>query len=190
MTIDVLKTLRNDSKCNSNAQTVPVRRVSSVRRSLFGDVDHEKSMSFLKKELDAIAESQKKRWNFDFTNEKPLHDSCEYEWTPVQADEIVPKPYALSRLPYLYEHTENSPLSSDKSDSCLPTTQQSSRLQVQQVTMSKTKLKQTLIDGELKWKFFITISTYLSFISLYANRRTATLSNVDRRLREYSQRQR
>lgn len=130
MTIDILKTLPNNTKCAS--VSAPVRRVSSVRRSLFGEVDHDDCMNFLKKELDAIAESQKKKWNFDFSIEKPT-DSTEFEWTPVQPDEPIPKPYALTRLPYLYEHTENSP----------------SKVQQNEVTMSKT-LRQTYLDGKLK----------------------------------------
>lgn len=139
MTIDVLKTISMDSKC---VTVVPVRQ--SVRRSLFGKVNHDESLEFLRKELDAIAESQKKRWNFDFQDEKPL-EPCNYEWTPVKVNDIVPRPYALSRLPYLYEHTESSTACDQQQ--CLPTNQSQSRSQV-----TKTKLKQTLIDGYIKSK--------------------------------------
>ena len=142
MTIDVLKTLPNDSKYVNG--TVPVR--PSVRRSLFGKVNHEESMEFLKKEIKSIEESQKKRWNFDFKTEKPL-EPYNYEWTPVKPNDIIPRPYALSRLPYLYEHSENNTNVCDKylsSSSPSPTESQCKS----QVTISKTKLKQTLIDGK------------------------------------------
>lgn len=127
MTIDVLKTISMEPKC---VNIVPVRQ--SVRRSLFGKVDHKESMTFIQKELDAIAETAKKRWNFDFHQEKPVEPSCDYEWTPVKSNDIIPKPYALSRLPYLHEHSENS-----------SKTEPSTRIQVTQ-----TKLKQTLLSSK------------------------------------------
>lgn len=169
MTIDVLNSFAGDKNRNSVTSSLPASSLqpapprSSVRRSLFGEVNHEESMDFLKKELDAISKSQMERWNFDFINEKPLHDSnSSYEWTPVEPEEIVPKPYALNRLPYLCKNAagitscalsklrENTcpdqPINAECHDMNIVRVGVEDRL-CNPVTKTK-KLTQTSIDGE------------------------------------------
>lgn len=156
MTIDVLKAIPNDPKRNSVAPNLTTTR-SSVRRSLFGEVNHEESMEFLKKELEAISKGQKERWNFDFVNEKPINESgSNYEWVPVQQDEVIPKPYALSRLPYLCKNAEilekdNCNYSQSEEVICRNMSLVQCRIQNNEVTLPKTKLTQTTIHGKFSY---------------------------------------
>ena len=55
----------------------------TVKRSLFGPVDHQKSRMILKEQMRILDEKHNQRWNFDFSSDKPL--SGRYEWTPVES---------------------------------------------------------------------------------------------------------
>ncbi len=149
MTIDVLKALPQDPKRNAVAPSSVAAR-PSVRRSLFGEVDHEESMRFLKKELDAINHSPKERWNFDFVNERPTDEtSGNYEWQRVQQNEVIPRPYALSRLPYLFENAAQITEKCGAADSPVVADAFELRLCDNKVTCCKRKLTQTTIPGKI-----------------------------------------
>lgn len=45
---------------------------ATVRRNLFGPVDHEENLRFVHAELAKMAEADARRWNFDFARERPL----------------------------------------------------------------------------------------------------------------------
>lgn len=153
MTIDVLKALPNDTKRNSQLPNV-ARSRRPVRRSLFGEVDHDESMKFLQQELNSIHESQSKRWNFDFQDEKPINSSsANYEWLPVQPNDEIPKAYALSRLPFL---SANSECTSVQQTCDQPQSEDSHvelRLQESAVTSNVTK-RTTSVQRSIrgKWK--------------------------------------
>ncbi|XP_032223614.2 uncharacterized protein LOC5522358 [Nematostella vectensis] len=44
---------------------------TSVRRCLFGPVDHEQTKADLQREIKKVVESESRRWNFDFASETP-----------------------------------------------------------------------------------------------------------------------
>ena len=45
---------------------------SSVKRSLFGNVDHDQIKDDLKRQLALISQEKRRKWNFDFENFRPL----------------------------------------------------------------------------------------------------------------------
>ncbi|KAI3376907.1 hypothetical protein L3Q82_000154 [Scortum barcoo] len=57
----------------------------SVRRSLFGPVDHDQLRRDLKQRLREITEEDSRRWNFDFQTETPLPGR--FQWEEVPADQ-------------------------------------------------------------------------------------------------------
>lgn len=60
----------------------PSRRKESVCRSLFGPVDHEQLRRDLKLRLGEIMDQDRRRWNFDFQTETPLHGRFQWEEVP------------------------------------------------------------------------------------------------------------
>uniref|UniRef100_A0A3Q1H5J5 Cyclin-dependent kinase inhibitor domain-containing protein n=1 Tax=Acanthochromis polyacanthus TaxID=80966 RepID=A0A3Q1H5J5_9TELE len=57
-------------------------RTDSVRRSLFGPVDHEQLRRDLKLKLQQIMEQDTRRWNFNFQAETPLPGRFQWEEIP------------------------------------------------------------------------------------------------------------
>uniref|UniRef100_A0A3P8RJA6 Cyclin-dependent kinase inhibitor domain-containing protein n=1 Tax=Amphiprion percula TaxID=161767 RepID=A0A3P8RJA6_AMPPE len=57
---------------------------NSVRRSLFGPVDHEQLRRDLKLKLQQIMEQDTRRWNFNFEAETPLPGRFQWDEIPVQ----------------------------------------------------------------------------------------------------------
>ena len=68
---------------------------ASVRRCLFGPVDHEENNRFLKQQLKIQEQESCKKWNFDFNTMTPLDGK--YAWEPVVEGEI-PAAYDLKQL--------------------------------------------------------------------------------------------
>ncbi|XP_037305409.1 cyclin-dependent kinase inhibitor 1 [Pungitius pungitius] len=62
----------------------PTGRRESVRRSLFGPVDHDQLRRDLALQLREIAERDSRRWNFNFGAETPL--SGRFQWEEIPAD--------------------------------------------------------------------------------------------------------
>ncbi|CAF99937.1 unnamed protein product [Tetraodon nigroviridis] len=60
-----------------------IGRKESVRRSLFGPVDHEQLRRDLELRLGEIMDQDRRRWNFDFQTETPL--SGRFEWEEIPA---------------------------------------------------------------------------------------------------------
>ncbi|XP_023136159.2 cyclin-dependent kinase inhibitor 1Ca [Amphiprion ocellaris] len=60
------------------------RCTDSVRRSLFGPVDHEQLRRDLKLKLQQIMEQDTRRWNFNFEAETPLPGRFQWDEIPVQ----------------------------------------------------------------------------------------------------------
>lgn len=69
---------------------------STTRRALFGPVDHEENLRFVREEFSKLQQNDEKRWNFDFNSETPTDGR--YEWTPVKDDEIIHPSYELKGL--------------------------------------------------------------------------------------------
>lgn len=54
---------------------------SRVRRALFGPVDHDENLRFVKQELERGQKEAAKRWNYDFVNDRPVNDPEQrYVW--------------------------------------------------------------------------------------------------------------
>ena len=68
----------------------------SVRRCLFGPVDHAENTRFLKHQLKLQEEESCKKWNFDFNTMTPLEGK--YTWEPVSTNSEIPKAYELKHL--------------------------------------------------------------------------------------------
>lgn len=63
----------------------PQRARRSVRRSLFGPVDHDELSRDIEAKLREISERDQKRWNFNFVSDTPLHGDYEWEGAAVEA---------------------------------------------------------------------------------------------------------
>lgn len=82
------------SECKSwSNENVSTNYSSSVKRSLFGPVDHQEAMSFCNKELAKMEQEKMLKWNFDFANEKPLQGN--FQWQKIDDR----KSYKLLRSP-------------------------------------------------------------------------------------------
>ena len=63
--------------------------VQSVRRKLFGDVDHNQTSLDLQRELRECEERDRSKYNFDFNSEQPLplpSEDSRYEWSQISTD--------------------------------------------------------------------------------------------------------
>lgn len=60
---------------------------NSVKRSLFGQVDHEEVMTFFEDQLAKMYADNMQRWNFDFVNEQPIRGS--FSWEKVASADIL-----------------------------------------------------------------------------------------------------
>ncbi|KAF3686716.1 Cyclin-dependent kinase inhibitor 1C Cyclin-dependent kinase inhibitor p57 p57Kip2 [Channa argus] len=63
----------------------PIRRRESVRRSLFGPVDHDQLRRDLKLKLKEITEQDSSRWNFNFQTDMPLPGRFQWEEVPASS---------------------------------------------------------------------------------------------------------
>ena len=83
MGVDVLNSI--NIKCvqskSSSWSAITTPTAASVKRSLFGVVDHAEAMSFFQQEFEKIEAEKKLAYNFDFRNEKPL--SGPFKWESV-----------------------------------------------------------------------------------------------------------
>lgn len=63
------------------------RSVQSVRRKLFGDVDHRQTDIDLQRELRQCEADDRSKYNFDFSSEQPIDSpDSRYEWSHVSND--------------------------------------------------------------------------------------------------------
>lgn len=67
----------------------PNPATSRVKRCLFGRGNHEENIKFAKRELEKSLTESKKKWNFDFENERPMDGRFEWLTSP------YPKPVSL-----------------------------------------------------------------------------------------------
>lgn len=143
MTIDVLKAIPDTKRSLLLPNLARSRK--QVRRCLFGAVDHNESMRFLQNELNSIQESQSRRWNFDFHDEKPINSSNGiYEWEPVQPTDDIPKAYALGRLSFLGANSSDVKESDSSVDACHGGCEQSPEVSTRlQATESAPKMVTT-----------------------------------------------
>ena len=75
-----------------------VSKGQSVKRSLFGPVDHEANLQFVKKQMKIQEEESRKKWNFDFKSMKPLPGP--FVWEPIEENAVqdLPSAYKLPQL--------------------------------------------------------------------------------------------
>jgi hypothetical protein len=65
------------------------QQVQSVRRKLFGDVDHQQTSLDLERELKQCEERDTNKYNFDFNREQPLNlPDSRYEWSQLNDPEV------------------------------------------------------------------------------------------------------
>ncbi|CAH1800329.1 unnamed protein product [Owenia fusiformis] len=72
---------RVDSPLLGRMDILNATRPRSVRRALFGPVDHEQVKSDLQRLKAEQSKVDQEKWNFDFTEEKPLPGA--YKWVPI-----------------------------------------------------------------------------------------------------------
>ena len=72
----------------------------SVRRCLFGPVDHKQNADFLKKQYELQHQESKQRWNFDFQTMTPL--AGKFQWEAIGGEDVtnadIPSAYAMPQL--------------------------------------------------------------------------------------------
>ena len=80
----------------------------SVKRCLFGPVDHKQNTEFLKKQLEMQYEEGRNKWNFDFKTMTPL--SGKFQWMEVgeNATNVIPPVYA--KMPSCTRSRPRTPL--------------------------------------------------------------------------------
>ncbi|XP_076346863.1 cyclin-dependent kinase inhibitor 1C-like isoform X1 [Tachypleus tridentatus] len=159
---------RSTSFCN------PQR--SGVRRSLFGPVDHEQNLWFVREELSRIQQEDEQRWNFKFKTETPTDGR--YEWTPVENVEEVHPSYGLQRLGLLRcrKHEERGDnLTNDQDAKFSFNPDAKSRTSSKSFTSESgnRKLRQTKMSDYLKKRKHLTKGS-TSYITKGTSRATKT----------------
>ena len=102
----------------------------SVKRALFvekDEIDHETNLKLVQMQLDQLLAEDCKRWNFDFKNNRPLHNkNSQYEWQPV--GESVLSKLDLNRSAVdAATTTMNEPIKSSRPTVSKPAAQSASR---------------------------------------------------------------
>ena len=95
MGVDILNRQVTLTGCVPSETTVNAINRSSVKRSLFGPVDHQEAMSFFQKEISKMEKEKMNQWNFDFINEKPLKGT--YKWQKVTGNS---PPQLISKMTF------------------------------------------------------------------------------------------
>ncbi|CAL4209011.1 unnamed protein product [Meganyctiphanes norvegica] len=80
----------------------PTPEQQSVKRNLFGPIDHEENIKFVQAELSKITKADAERWNFDFSESKPRDGR--FKWEAVGASD-VPSAYHLPTLTNINQST-------------------------------------------------------------------------------------
>jgi len=90
-----------------------------VSRCLFGRPDPKEQLDWINSRLAAISQEEKKRWNFDFTNDAPTPQLGDWQWEPVNIC-AVPAFYSPQTL---MERSAIRPSTSicDENDNCVDT---------------------------------------------------------------------
>ncbi|XP_045480511.1 uncharacterized protein LOC123685007 [Harmonia axyridis] len=102
---------------NDLFQPRPFRReIQKVKRQLFGPYDPEATQRFVTQELEKRIATQTERWNFDFSNDKPLSPNGKYDWRP--ASPLVKCSRPLKRRPSIDLEFDNHELYCLPEDMC------------------------------------------------------------------------
>ena len=72
-----------------------MKKITKVRRDLFGPIDHEESARFIETELARKQTHDSERWGFDFSLGVPLDNNENFEWEPVYT--FMPQYYSLQQ---------------------------------------------------------------------------------------------
>ena len=91
----------------------PIRRRESVRRSLFGPVDHEQLRQDLQQRMKEITEQDSRRWNFNFQTETPLPGRFQWEEIPADCAAALYQECAQLKDAVCPSHTEEEDRLSD-----------------------------------------------------------------------------
>lgn len=123
----------------SNSDASPAA-VASVRRDLFGPINHEEAQSFVDRELAAMRKRESDKWGFDFEKETPL-DNSRFRWERVTPEHNIPEAYALRRLTSWVGQKQSEESTKDASTNTASTTSQETTQKPKSVT------KQSQITG-------------------------------------------
>jgi len=101
-----LQLFRRASNPNSDPDSPPRAprpdpTTSRVKRCLFGRGNSEENIKFAKREMEKSLAESKKKWNFDFENEKPMEGR--FEWNPPRGG----GPYPIFQKVLQQENVEN-----------------------------------------------------------------------------------
>lgn len=83
--------------------------ISSVRRNIFGPVDHEASLKFIKKELEELQTQNSNYWGFDFVAEVPI-ESARFKWEPIPEKPLCRPRKRPVQIEYDISHLYPEPL--------------------------------------------------------------------------------
>lgn len=81
------------SSSNSNSPVKTIKRLTKVRRDLFGPIDRDETTRFIESEMTCKQTQDSERWGFDFTRGVPLVNNENYEWEPVYT--FIPQYYKM-----------------------------------------------------------------------------------------------
>lgn len=108
----------------SNSDSSP-SAVASVRRDLFGPINHEEAQSFVDRELATMRKLESEKWGFDFDRETPLENS-KFRWERVTPEHNIPEAYALRRLTSMVGQKQSEESLKDESTNTTSTSIQES----------------------------------------------------------------
>lgn len=96
---------------HANFKTRDLIELSSIRRDLFGPVDHEECKVYLERELERQQNLQTNYWEFDFVNEVPKPGRGRYVWKNIyEKINIRPTKREYSDLTNDLTHLYHTPL--------------------------------------------------------------------------------
>lgn len=80
--LQLFRTGRPSDEDSDPERPRPNPATSRVKRCLFGRGNHEENIKFAKRELEKSLTESKRKWNFDFENERPMDGRFEWQTSP------------------------------------------------------------------------------------------------------------
>ena len=75
-------------------------KTSHACRALFGPVDHDENLRFIKQELERGQKESQAKWNYDFRNDQPVNEPQQrYVWESMRACSRIHLPHISSIIP-------------------------------------------------------------------------------------------
>lgn len=96
---------------NNSSFTRDFSTISSVRRNIFGPVDHEECRNFVTRELEELATQASDYWGFDFVTEVPISGHARFKWEPTPEKPLCRPRKRPMQIEYDISHLYPEPLS-------------------------------------------------------------------------------